>query len=87
MTEESGDRPAAPPRAAETQDLATALASGKVQTNPHIKWRFWVLSGALTVALLGSFSPWTPAEARSGGFAIAGSIITAFAKPLEGMGP
>ena len=54
---------------------------------PHVRWRFAVLSAALAISLFGAFSPWTPAEARSGGFAIAGSIITAFAKPLEGMGP
>jgi hypothetical protein len=46
-----------------------------------------VLTGALAISLCAAFSPWTPPEARSGGFAIAGSIITAFAKPLEGMGP
>jgi hypothetical protein len=54
---------------------------------PHVRWRFAVLSAALAISLFGAFSPWTPSEARSGGFAIAGSIITAFAKPLEGMGP
>ncbi len=87
MTEDPIDPPAATTGATETQSLATALAPGRVQTNPHIKWRFWVLSGALAISLCAAFSPWTPSDARSGGFAIVGSIITAFAKPLEGMGP
>ncbi len=53
----------------------------------HIRLRFWVLSGALGICLVGGFVPWTPPEARTAGFAVASAIVAAFAKPLEGMDP
>jgi hypothetical protein len=55
--------------------------------SPHIRWRFWVLSLALAICLIGGFVPWTPPEARSAGFAVASAIVAAMAKPLEGMDP
>lgn len=57
------------------------------QESPHIRWRFWVLSGALGICLIGGFVPWSPPEARSAGFAVASAIVAAMAKPLEGMDP
>ena len=78
--EESGASEKVPP-------LGPAPPAELPHEKPHVRWRFAVLTGALATSLCAAFSPWTPPEARSGGFAIAGSIITAFAKPLEGMGP
>jgi hypothetical protein len=54
---------------------------------PHVKWRFWVLSAALGLCLGGGFWSAVPAESRTAALTLAGTIISAMAKPLEGMDP
>ena len=68
-------------------NLESELAKGPQEEKPHTVWRFRVLSGALVICLLGGFSPFVPAESRTAALALAGSIITSMAKPLEGMDP
>lgn len=64
-----------------------SVASEPATESPHIRWRFWVLSIALGICLVGGFRRSTPPEARTAGFAVASAIVTAMAKPLEGMDP
>lgn len=65
----------------------TLRPAGSVKEAPHIRWRFWILTTALAICLIGGFSPTTSPEARTAGFTIAGSIVTALVKPLESMEP
>lgn len=58
-----------------------------VATPQHVRWRFLELSAALGACLYGGFSPWTPRESRSAALALAASIVTAMAKPLESKDP
>jgi hypothetical protein len=67
--------------------MPVPVASGEVTEKAHVRWRFWVLTGALGICLIGGLSPWTPSDSRSACFAIAGTIVAAMAKPLEGMNP
>jgi hypothetical protein len=54
---------------------------------PHIQWRFLVLSAALGLCLIGGGCSLVPAESRTAALTLAGTIISAMAKPLEGMDP
>jgi hypothetical protein len=77
----------APPRQREIKRERLELAPPAEQVKPHVRWRFWVLSGALLICLVGGYQASAPAEARSAGFALAGAIVNALAKPLEVMDP
>ena len=72
---------------ASPERVPVPVAAGEVTEKAHVRWRFWVLTGALGICLIGGLSPWTPSDSRPASFAIAGTIVAAMAKPLEGMNP